>query len=112
MMAVRKLTRKELLIYLAASVMMGICLGIVALTGTWHPRPWPETVAAVVFLLTACSWAPAWVLLERDRQYWAAIPDCDRCGRKMAPAQVRISWRHRLRYYRCECARDNENPSS
>lgn len=105
-MRLHRLSRKEVLTYLAASAIMGAILGIAAVTGTWHPRPWDETVPAVVFLLTASSWLPAWFLVERDRLFWASVPVCDRCGRKMVPAEVRVSWRRRLHYFRCTCVEE------
>jgi len=87
----------------------GIVAGLDA-AGVLHPRVhgfWP--FAAVTLLGLIGLSLPVVAAIRQDNVRWNAIPVCGACGRKMIPAQVRVTWWTRLRYYRCDCAREGRS---
>jgi hypothetical protein len=92
------------------ALMVLIPIGIVAgldAAGTLHPRVhgfW--LYAGLVVLGVIGLGIPGAMAIYHDTLRWNAIPSCKACGRKMIPAQVRLTWWTRLRYYRCDCRRE------
>jgi hypothetical protein len=84
---------------------MAAVAGLVA-AGTLHPLVHDVWGYAGLVLLSVIGLGtPGALAIWQDTLRWNAIPSCRRCGRKMIPEQVRVSWWTRLRYYRCDCAR-------
>jgi hypothetical protein len=81
----------------------GTAAGLLA-ASVFHPRVHGWLLAAAVGVaLPAGLAAQVWAAIRGSRRAWAALPACLSCGHKMVPADVRVSWARRLRYYRCRC---------
>jgi hypothetical protein len=100
-----RLNRLQAVVLLAAiAAVTGTGAGLVA-AGTLHPRVHGLALVALIPAAAIALAVPGFTAAWSCHTAWQALPDCRRCGRKMIPADVRLSWLHRIRYYRCGCGR-------
>lgn len=89
---------------LAITAVTGTAAGLIA-AGTLHPRIHGWALIALIPAAAVTQSVPWFTAAWSGHRALQVLPDCRRCGRKMIPADVRLSWFSRLRYYRCDCGR-------